>query len=66
MVILDLTAADLDVMEPLAALAVAEVDPPTETSSLTLTPLGARAALPPNERWLLCLSSDNRHAAPSH
>ena len=62
MVVLDLTGATLDVVDPLSALAVAAADSPG-TDLPPTTPGGQQedAALD-GKRWLLCLGGDNRCA----
>lgn len=63
MVVLDLTGATLDVVDPLSALAVAAADSPG-TDLPPATPSGQQedAALD-GKRWLLCLGGDNRCAS---
>ncbi|KAK9846418.1 hypothetical protein WJX81_003415 [Elliptochloris bilobata] len=62
MVVLDLTGADIDALEPLAALVVAAADSPGNDLP-PAAPAGQHAtkdAAADADRWLLCLASDNR------
>ncbi len=71
MVALDLSAADPDGLEPLAALARAETRDPggdpaaAPASDAAAAPSDASDAAAAAERWLLCLGGDNRCAAPA-